>query len=229
MNMDKELRGVFPGRPHPPELAAYFAALTAADEGYAAHVLEAMKKDGVRGAAVSAMEGRMLESVAALSGARKAVEIGSLYSYSAHWIARGLPEGARLYSLEKVPACVNAAKDLIEASGLSRKITVMEGPALESLKTLSKLAPYDLCFIDADAENYPAYLRWAAANLKPGGVVLADRAFLNGKVCSEGGEPADNSAARAMREFFHILFDTDRFVSASVIPTGEGLALGIKA
>jgi predicted O-methyltransferase YrrM len=174
------------------------------------------------------MEGRLLESLARLSGARKAVEIGSLYGYSAHWIARGLPEGARLYSLEKDPACVNAAKDGIEVSGLTRKVTVMEGPALESLKTLDKLAPFDFCFIDADIENYPAYLRWAAARLRPGGLVIAGGVFLKGEVRCEGGDPAGDSAARSMREFCHVLFDSNRFASSAVIPTGEGLAIGVK-
>ncbi|MCM2267423.1 MAG: class I SAM-dependent methyltransferase [Elusimicrobiales bacterium] len=225
----KDKRDIFSRRHVTPETAAYFGALTAPDEGYAAHVLAAMEAAGVRGLAVSPMEGRILETFARLSGARKAVEIGTLYGYSAHWLARGLADGARLYSLEKEPACVNAAKDAVEASGLTRKVTVMEGPALDNLKTLGKLAPFDLCFIDADAENYPAYLRWAAANLRPGGVLLADGAFLKGGLCAGGGEPADGPGARAMREFFHILFDGDRFVSAAVLPTGEGLAAGIKA
>ena len=112
---------------------------------------------------------------------------------------------------------------------MSRKVTVMEGPALESLKTLSKLAPLDFCFIDADTEDYPAYLRWAAAHLRPGGMVLANNAFLEGKISLDDSSVADNTRSRAMREFFHVLFDTDRFVTASVIPTGEGMALGIKA
>jgi len=123
---------------------------------------------------------------------------------------------------------VNAAKEGLETSGLTRKVTVMEGPALESLKTLGKLAPFDFCFIDADMENYPAYLRWAAANLRPGGLVVAGGAFLKGKVCCEGGEASSNAAARFMREFFHVLFDADRFVSSAVIPAGAGLAVGIK-
>lgn len=220
---------MFSGRYHTPELAAYFASLSAADEGFAAHVVAAMEAAGVRGASVSVQEGRMLESLARLSGAGKAVEIGSLYGYSAHWIARGLAEGSRLYSLEKDPACVNAAKDAAQVSGLSRKVTVMEGPALESLKTLAKLAPFEFCFIDADAQDYPAYLRWAAANLRPGGLAVAGGVFLKGKVSYEGDDAADNARARAMREFFHILFDSDRFISASIIPTGEGMALGIKS
>lgn len=226
--MNEEKLNIFSGLSHNPELAAYFGKLTAADEGFAAHVLKAMVGAGLLSSSVSAMEGRLLESLARLTGARKAVEIGSLYGYSAHWIARGLPEGARLYSLEKDPACVNAAKEGIEASALSRKVTIMEGPALESLKTLAKLAPFDFCFIDADIENYPAYLRWADVNLRPGGLVVAGGAFLKGKVSFEGDDPAANTAARAMREFFHVLFDSGRFVSSAVIPTGEGLAIGIK-
>lgn len=227
--MTKEKTNLFSGQYHTPELCAYLGTLTAADEGFASHVVAAMEKAGVRGEAVSPMEGKLLESLARLSGAKKAVEIGSLYGYSAHWLARGLPEGARLYSLEKEPACVSAAKDGVEASSLTRKITVMEGPALESLKTLAKLGPHDLCYIDADLQSYPAYLRWAAANLRPGGLVLAGGVFFKGQFCREGDDAADNASARAMREFFHILFDTDRFACASVIPTGEGLALAIKA
>lgn len=227
--MTNEKTGIFSALYHTPGASSYFGALTAADEGFASHVTEAMLKAGLRGNSVSPLEGKLLETLARLSGARKAVEIGTLYGYSAHWLARGLADGARLYSLEKDPACVNAAKDAVEASGLTRKITVMEGPALETLKTLAKLAPFDLCYMDADAENYPAYLRWAAANLRPGGLVIADGALLKGGLCREGGDAADSAGARAMREFFHVLLDSDRFVSASLIPTGEGLALGIKA
>ena len=227
--MNEEKPGMFSCLGRSPELAAYFDALTEADKGYAAHVIKAMDQAGLPASSVSAMEGRLLESLARLSGAKKAVEIGSLYGYSAHWIARGLQEGARLYSLEKDPACVNAAKEGIEASGLTRKVTVMDGPALESLKTLAKLAPFDLCFIDADMENYPAYLRWAAANLRPGGLVVAGGAFPKDGAGGEGGDQAANSSARAMREFFHVLFDSGRFVSSAVIPAGGGLAIGIKA
>ena len=229
MEMEKERPDIFSRAWQTSEVSPYFAALTAADEGYASAVVALMEKDGVRNRSIPAMEGRLLETFARLSGARKAVEIGALYGYSAHWLARGLPEGGRLYSLEKDLACVTAAKDAVAASGLSRKVTVMEGPALESLKTLSKLAPFDLCFIDAEPEQAPDYLRWAAANLRPGGVMLADRTFLDGKISPDDVSAADNTRARAMREFFHVLFDSDRFVSASVLPTGAGFAIGIKA
>ncbi|MDA8243936.1 MAG: O-methyltransferase [Elusimicrobia bacterium] len=226
--MTKDRTGIFSGHYLVPELTAYLSSLSSADEGYASHVVEAMEKAGVRSSSVSAAEGKLLEALARLSQARKAVEIGSLYGYSAHWLARGLPDGARLYSLEKDPACVSAAKEGMEVSALSRKVTVIEGPALESLKTLAKLGPFDLCYIDGDLLEYPAYLRWAASNLRPGGLALAGGVFFKGRVCYEGDDPALNAGGRAMREFFHVLYDSDRFVTASVIPGGEGFALGIK-
>ena len=80
--MNKEKINLFSGKYHTPELAAYFSSLSSADEGYAAHVIAAMQAAGVRGAAVSALEGKLLETLARLSGAKKAVEIGSLYGYS---------------------------------------------------------------------------------------------------------------------------------------------------
>lgn len=224
----KTTNDFFSSHSHTPALKDYLAGLSAADGGYAAHVAAAMERDGVRAASVTPMEGKLLETLARLSGAKKAVEIGTLYGYSAHWLARGLPEGARLYTLERDPAAVNAAKDGVEASALTRKVTVMEGPAADSLKTLAKLGPHDLCYIDADVRDYPACVRWAAANLRPGGLVLAANAFYGGQVCYEGDDAALTAGARAMREFFHVLFDADRFVSACVIPTGAGLALAVK-
>jgi len=227
--MTEQKRSMFRKDLQTPQVVDYLEKLMAADEGFAGHVLEVMAARNIGEPRISAAEGRILETLVRAIGAKKAVEIGSLAGYSGHWIARGMPEGGRLYTLEKDPSYVSAAKECFENSNLSRKVTVLEGTALENLKTLSKLAPFDFCFIDADEENYPAYLRWAALNLRAGGMAVASGAFLEGKVCLEGGEPADNARARAMREFFHVLFDGDRFVSAAVIPTGEGLAIGIRS
>ncbi|OGS08150.1 MAG: hypothetical protein A2270_03670 [Elusimicrobia bacterium RIFOXYA12_FULL_51_18] len=226
--MTDEKKSMFRKDPQNQRVVEYLEKLMEADEGFAGHVLEIMSARNMGTARISAAEGRILEAIVRASNAKKAVEIGTLAGYSGHWLARGMPEGGRLYTLEKDPSCVSAAKECFERSNLSRRVTVLEGAALENLKTLSKLAPFDFCFIDADEESYPAYLRWAAVNLKPGGMAAASGVFLKGKVCMEEGEPSDNVRARAMREFFHVLFDSDRFVSAAVIPTGEGLVIGIK-
>lgn len=227
--MSEENRSMFRNDFHSAPVVEYFKKLMTADEGFAGHVAEAARTRGIAVDGLSAAEGRILETLVRTVNARKAVEIGTSAGYSGHWIARGMAEGGRLYTLEQDQARVSAAKDCFEQSNLSRKVTVLEGLAADNLKTLSKLAPFDFCFIDADEESYPLYLRWAAANLRPGGLVAASGVFLKGNICLEGGDPAENARARAMREFFHVLFDGDRFVAASVLPTGEGMAIGVKS
>ena len=97
------------------------------------------------------------------------------------------------------------------------------GPALEKLREIEREAPFDLCFIDADKVSYPAYLEWAAENLRVGGAVLADNAFGFGEVVKKGGD----EGIRAIREFNEELASGGRF-RATMIPTEEGLALGVK-
>ena len=259
--MDSKKRNMFLKEYHTAEMLAYFDKLSEADEGYGSGAREAMEKAGFGGLNMPVWQGRILETLVRALNVKKAVEIGALGGYAAHWIARAMAEGARLYSLEADPALVTIAKEALEISGLSKKVTVLEGEPLENLKTLSKLAPFDFCYISLCA-NHPACLRWAAANLRPGGLVAADGVFFKGRLRPEGGEttsslggsplsrgqrqgPAsalggqshsrwegversENAGARAMREFFHVLFDADRFVSASILPTDEGLALGVK-
>ena len=225
--MDNKKRDIFAKEYHTPETLAYLGRLCEADEAYAAGAREAMEKAGFGALAIPVCEGRILETLVRASNVKKAVEIGALGGYAAHWIARAMPEGARLYSLEADAALVSIAKETLEISGLAKKVTVLEGEPLESLKTLSKLAPFDFCFISAGS-NHPACLRWAAVNLRPGGLVAVDGVFFKGKLCPEGEEHSENTGARAMRECFHVLFDTDRFAAASILPTDEGLALGVK-
>lgn len=227
--MTEEKRNIFKKELYAPVAVEYIEKLMNADEGFAGHVLEAIRKNDLRRMRLSAAEGRILETLVRAVNAKKAVEIGSLAGYSGHWIARGMAESGRLYTLEEDPARAGIARDCFAQSNLQRKVTVLEGAALDTLKTLSKLAPFDFCFMHSDTESYPACLRWAAANLRPGGMVAAAGVFLMGKVRFEGGEPEEGARARALREFFHVLFDGDRFVSASVIPTGEGMALGIRS
>jgi caffeoyl-CoA O-methyltransferase len=96
------------------------------------------------------------------------------------------------------------------------------GPALERLPEVEHEAPFDLVFIDADKEGYPAYLAWAAHHLKIGGVVLADNTFAFGEVVD-----GRSAGAEAIREFNKELAQGGRF-RATLVPTGEGLSLGVK-
>ena len=102
------------------------------------------------------------------------------------------------------------------------------GRALATLPTLEAegLGPFDLVFIDADKDGYPDYLNWAADNLRPGGLVLADNVFLFGEL-TDKPTGARAAAIAGMQAFHQILANSGRF-RATVLPTGEGLAVGVR-
>jgi len=95
-------------------------------------------------------EGQMLQFLAALIGARRILEIGALAGYSGIWLARGLPEGGRLTTLELDPQHAQIAREHFALARVADRVDLIEGEALESLKRLEHEAPFDMVFIDAD-------------------------------------------------------------------------------
>jgi len=159
-------------------------------------------------------------------GARRAVEIGTLGGYSGVAILRGLAPDGVLDTFEMDPAHARVADESFRRAGFAARARIHIGPALEQLRLVESEGPFDLCFIDADKEGYPAYLDWAARNLRTGGIVIGDNAFLFGQL----GETAAASASpglKAMRAFHERLARGGEFRS-TVLPTGEGLAVGVK-
>jgi predicted O-methyltransferase YrrM len=164
-------------------------------------------------------EGKLVQLLTQLSGAKRAVEIGTLAGYSAVHIARGLGEGGMLDSLEIDPRHAEIARSNIEAAGLSDRVRVHIGSAAEILPTLAARGPFDLVFLDADKAGYPEYSIWAADNLRPGGLLIADNAYYFGALL------ADDPSARAMRRFHEEL--PARFASVCA-PTPDGLVIAIR-
>jgi len=164
-------------------------------------------------------EGKTLEILCRLAGAKKAVEIGTLAGYSAIWIARGLGPGGKLYSLELDEKHAEVARAAIATAGLSDRVEVLVGDALESLKSLEGEAPFDLVFVDADKARYDQYGLWAARNLRLGGLLIGDNSYFFGNLLEEG------SAAAAMRRFHEQ--SAGDFVSVCV-PTPDGMVVGIR-
>ena len=164
-------------------------------------------------------EGRMLELLLRLVNARKVVEIGTLAGYSAIRCARALGDGGHLWTIEYMAHHAEVARANIAAAGMSDKIDVVVGKALEVLPTLEKHGPFDAVFIDADKENYDHYGRWAARHLRPGGLLLGDNAFLFGNLLQE------TAAAQAMRRFHE---EATQAFDSVCVPTPDGLLVGIK-
>jgi caffeoyl-CoA O-methyltransferase len=212
-----------------PDLVEYIRKSFSPEDARHQYLLDQMQKNGLPAIQIGASEGKILQFLIHSCCAKRAVEIGTLGGYSALWIANALPEDGKLYTLEyDLETAVSTEKALKEV-GLSDKVSIVVGDANETLKTIESFGPFDFCFIDADKISYPNYLLWAERNLRPGGIVAADNAYLFGQVhLSANTAGADAPAILAMQEFIKILTDPSRFTVSAMIPTGEGLAVGIK-
>jgi predicted O-methyltransferase YrrM len=173
---------------------------------------------------VPARTGVLLHVLVRATGATRVLEIGTLGGYSAVWMGRALPPGGRILSLEREPEHAAVARESLRKAGLAGRVEVREGLAAELLPGLEDGA-WDLVFIDADKEGYPLYLREAARLLRPGGLVVADNAFWRGQVLDD--DPEEDST-RALQEFHRALADTPDF-TATVLPVGDGVAVGVRS
>ncbi len=168
-------------------------------------------------------EARLLHLLVKMCGARRGVEVGTLAGYSAIWIARALPASGRLITIEYSRKHADLARTHIERAGLADKVTVLHGAGLDVLPKLAADSPYDFMFIDADKVSYPGYLEWAAANLRVGGLVVADNAFWGGGIFQP-----DTADGRGVAQFNQMLADHPQFES-TIIEVGDGMALGVKS
>lgn len=171
---------------------------------------------------LEANEARLIQLLVRLSGAERAVEVGTLAGYSGIWIARALPDHGKLVTIEVSSVHADLARAHFERAGLAHKVTVLQGAGVQMLPQLEAEAPWDLMFIDADKFNYSNYLAWAAENLRVGGAVLADNAFWQGRILDPQSED-DHGLA----DFNRMLAEHPRF-EGTIIEVGDGIALGIK-
>jgi caffeoyl-CoA O-methyltransferase len=176
---------------------------------------------------VGALDGLHLEVLARAIGARRVVELGTLGGYSGVSLLRGMAPDGILDTFELEPKNAEVARRSFAEAGFADRVRIHVGPASERLADVEHEGPFDLVFIDADKVGYPAYLAWAEANLRIGGVVLGDNAFGWGGVVAEAPPPEDVAAITALRSFNERLARGGRF-RATMLPTGEGLAMGVK-
>ena len=195
----------------------YFRDLVVRPDPALDAALEASAAAGLPATQVSAAQGKLLHLLARAKGARAILEIGTLGGYSAIWLARALPVGGRLITLEIAPKNVDVARSNIARAGLADVVTVRVGRALDTLPQLvsERQGPFDLIFIDADEVGYPEYLTWTLRLVRPGGLIVADNVVRGGAIVD--AESADASV-RAVRRFNEMLAAEPR-VSATVVQT----------
>jgi predicted O-methyltransferase YrrM len=151
---------------------------------------------------VSPTQGKLLHLLAQLHGARDILEIGTLGGYSTIWLARALPPGGRLVTLEALAKHADVARANVARAGLAGLVDVRVGAALETLPILEKEGrrPFDLVFIDADKENNAAYVDWALRLTRPGSVIVVDNVVRNGAVLDEGSTDPRVQGTRRLYE-----------------------------
>ncbi len=196
------------------EIDDYVAGLFAPTDEALQAALRESEAAGLPPINVSATEGRLLQVLVEISGARRILEVGTLGGYSAIHFARALPPDGALISLELDERHAEVARRNVGRAGLSERVEIRVGDARESLRGLVEggEGPFDLIFIDADKEGYPEYLDWALRLARPGSLILGDNTIRNGSVIDP-----DDSSSRAIREFNERLAENPR-LSAIMVP-----------
>ncbi len=182
------------------------------------------KQEGLPPISIGPEQGKFLQLLIQLNGATKVLEIGALGGYSGAWMARALPSEGKLISLELEEKHALFTRRQWAALGLADKTEIRVGPALDSLPGLADEAPFDLIFIDADKNNYPAYLEWALRYSKSGTVILGDNVSMGGRLADP--EHQENPGIRGMRQFAEEMAANPRLVS-TVVPYADGIAVGV--
>jgi predicted O-methyltransferase YrrM len=163
---------------------------------------------------VSPNEGKLLQLLAEIAGAKRILEVGTLGGYSTIHLARALPEEGLLISLELDEGYAEVARESLANAGVEDRVEVRVGDARELLAGMveSGAAPFDLTFIDADKVSYPEYLEWALQLSRPGSLILADNTIRGGSVID-----AEHESARATRKLNETLAKDPR-LSAIILP-----------
>ena len=179
--------------------------------------MDASEAAGLPAIAVSPAQGKFLMLLAQIQGARTILEIGTLGGYSTIWLARALPADGRLITLEAVPKHAEVASANIARAGLSDRVEVRVGKALQTLPQLEAegVSPFDLIFIDADKQNNPHYLAWALKFSRRGSLIITDNVIRDGRVIDAATDDPNIQGVRR----FHELVAAEPRLSATTIQT----------
>jgi predicted O-methyltransferase YrrM len=209
---------------------SYFGDLLIARDEKLDAALAANQKAGLPAIDVSRLQGKFLELLVRISGARRILEIGTLGGYSTIWLARGLPEGGRIVTLEFDPHHAEVARANLEHAGVLDRVDLRVGRAIDTLPTLENTAdsPFDLIFIDADKESYPEYLDWTLRLSRVGTVIVADNVVRDGRVVEAD---CDDERVQGVRRFTERLAAEPRLNATVLQNVGtkgyDGLALAV--
>jgi predicted O-methyltransferase YrrM len=182
-------------------------------------VLEANAAAGLSAIDVSPAQGKFLYLLAKATGSQRILEVGTLGAYSTIWLARALPAGGSLVTLEIDPHHAEVARANLDSAGVGNRVEVRVGAALESLAALAReqVAPFDFVFIDADKEHNADYVRAAIGLARPGALIVVDNVVRDGRVLDARSM---DSNIRGTRRLFDMLADEPRLEATAIQTVG---------
>lgn len=171
---------------------------------------------------ISANQGKMLQILSQTVGAKRILEIGTLGAYSTIWMARGLPEGGKIVTLEADPKHADTARQNLALAKVDDRVELREGLAIESLPKLEKecmaeggAGPFGFVFIDADKPSIPDYFAWTLRLTRPGSLIVVDNVVRDGAVIDADSDDADVQGVRQLNE----VLSKESRVNATVVQT----------
>jgi len=209
------------------ELLAYLAERTTPEDEVLVGLKQAAREAGLPAIWISPEQGSLMRILVRLVGARNVVEVGTLGGYSAIWMARGLPRGGRLRTIEIDAGHAAFARTWIERAGLTDTVEVQLGAGADVLPTF-ETGSVDAVFIDADKEGYAGYLQESLRLLRPGGLVLVDNAFAFGCVLDGAERSPEVEAVRAFNDEMARMTVGGELTSI-IVPVGDGCWVGVKS
>ncbi len=208
----------------------YISALLAPEDEILKATVKSIDEAGMPQISVSPNQGKFLHIMALLSHAKNILEVGTLAGYSTIWMARALPPGGKLITLEVDPKHMDVARKNISKAGLSNKVDFRLGKAIEILPKLKteKAGPFDLIFIDADKAPYTEYFQLALKLSRPGTLIIADNVIREGKVLNES---TSDEMVKGAQRFNKTLAATSEVTAIILQMVGmkewDGMALAI--
>jgi predicted O-methyltransferase YrrM len=205
-----------------PRLAAYIAATGTRETAVQKRLRAVTRGIPMGGMQIGPDQAALMQMLVRAIGARRCLEIGTFTGYSALAVALALPPGGKVVCCDMSVEWTNIAQRFWKLAGVSHKIRLHIGPALQTLKKLK--GPFDFAFIDADKENYQEYFERCLKLLRRGGVIGIDNTLWYSRVLDRRDQSVDTRAIRA----FNRKLRRDRRVEISLVPIGDGLTLAWK-
>lgn len=208
----------------------YISDILAPEDEALKLTLRSLEEENIPDMSISPNQGKLLQVMAKMCNAKRILELGTLGGYSTIWLAKSVPANGKVTTIEYDPRYAEVAKRNIQQAGLSEKVEIRVGRALDVLSQLmdENVAPFDMIFIDADKPPYTEYFQMALKLSRPGTIIVADNVIRNGKVLDEH---SDDEKVQGVQRFNKML-GTCPGITATILQTVgvkeyDGIAIAV--